>query len=273
MQIYEAISFQEVINAGGSTYPWRVMVIDEQQQIRSFLAKIFTERQLLQQHAIAKELFGNILASEFELPVPKAGLINFSEIFIKYQLNDKEKKTLQTKAKGYKFGCEWVNGMHIVDANNLKSHFKEYDLATIFAFDNFVLNLDRGGYRNKPNLLLNDDDFLLIDHEQIFHFADDVTTSYNAVITDFRNDVWQYQAEKHLLYPFLKNLTPRVKQDIFGTFWHYLKGLNVDVLDKAELFLTENDISVGNDLLIKEYMTEIKAKPDKFCDLLLQKIA
>jgi hypothetical protein len=273
LQIYEAISFQTIVDSGGSTYPWRVMVVDDKKQQREFLAKMFTERQLSQQHAIAKELFGNVLAREFDLPTPEAGLINFSEVFIEHQLGSNEKEILTQKHKGLKFGCEWVNGMPIADPNNLKSHLKEYDLATIFAFDNFVLNLDRGGFRNKPNLLINDDDFLLIDHEQIFYFSDDVDAFHNAVITDFKNDVWNYQAEKHLFYPSLKNLLPRAKKDIFDTFWHYLKDLNVNVLDETASFLTDHNISIGNYDLIKEYMIEIKAKPDKFCNLLMQKIA
>lgn len=273
MQIYEAISFQNIVDSGGSTYPWRVMVVDEKKQQREFLAKMFTERQLSQQHAIAKELFGNVLAREFDLPTPEAGLINFSDIFIEHQLNKDEKDKLLQKHKGLKFGCEWANGMQIADPNNLKSHLKEYDLATIFAFDNFVLNLDRGGYRNKPNLLINDDNFLLIDHEQLFYFSDDVNAFHNAVITDFKNDVWNYQAEKHLFYPSLKSLSSKAKIDIFDTFWHYLKDLNVNVLDETASFLTKHNISIGNYNLIKEYMIEIKSKPDKFCNLLMQKIA
>ncbi len=273
MQIYDAISFQEIVDSGGSTYPWRVMVVDEDKQLKPFLVKMFTERQLTQQHAIAKELFGNMLARQFELRVPDAGLVNFSNIFVEHQLTVNEKNILLTKHQGLKFGCEWINGMQIVDPNNLKSHLKEYDLATIFAFDNFVLNLDRGGYRNKPNLLINDDDFLLIDHEQLFYFSDDVDASDNPVITDFKNDVWNYQAEKHLFYPLLKSLPSRTKKDIFGTFWHYLKDLNVNVLDEGAAFLRQNNVSIGNYALIKDYITEIKSKPDKFCDLLTRKIA
>lgn len=273
MQIYDAISFQEIVSVGGSTYPWRVLVIDENKYIRPFLAKIFTKRQLLQQHAIAKELFGNVLAREFELNVPEAGLVNFSEPFVEYQLRQAEKDILSQRDNGLKFGCEWVNGMQIVDTNNLKSHLKDYDLATIFAFDNFVLNLDRGGYRNKPNLLVNDEHFLLIDHEQLFYFSDDVNASDNPVIADFKNNIWNYQAERHLFYPLLKSLSPRAKKDIFGTFWYYLKNLDANILDETAFFLSQHQISIGNFDLIKEYIYEIKSKPDKFCDLLIQKIA
>ncbi|MEA5402074.1 hypothetical protein VB776_04040 [Arcicella sp. DC2W] len=91
MQIYEAISFQEIVDAGGSTYPWRVLVVDEHKHIRPFLAKIFTKRQLIQQHAIAKELFGNVLAREFELNVPEAGLVNFQNCLLSINLNNQKR--------------------------------------------------------------------------------------------------------------------------------------------------------------------------------------
>jgi hypothetical protein len=273
LDVFEANSFQQIVDSGGSTYPWRVAVLDDNKHYKEFLVKLFTERQLSQQHAIAKELFGNILASQFELSVPKAGLVNFSDNFINTQLSDYEKDTLELKHKGLKFGCEWINGSYIADPNNLHTLFKDYDLATVFAFDNFVLNLDRGGFRDKPNLLLDDDDFYLIDHEQIFYFADNVDANFNPLITDFQNDIWNYQAEKHLLYPALKKLKSSSKTHIFDTFWTHLKDLNVDVLDETASFLTQNDISIGNYALIKEYLSAIKAQPDKFCKLLLQKIS
>jgi hypothetical protein len=36
-----------------------------------------------------------------------------------------------------------------------------------------IFNSDRGGYRNKPNLLVDEDGFILIDHELTLHLLDD----------------------------------------------------------------------------------------------------
>lgn len=270
MKIFEAISFQKMIDSGGSTNPWRVMVCDEEGVLKEFVVKLFTERQMEQQHPIAKEMFGNILAHEFDLPVPEAGLIHFSDVFIAH-LPEAAKQQLAKKHQGLKFGCQW-RAMSIVDPSNLKSILNDYDLATVFAFDNFVFNLDRGGYRKKPNLLINDEDFLLIDHEQIFPFADEVDSHDSKIIQNFQEGIWHYPADKHLFYPHLYKMRKNAKGDIFDTFWTYLQGLNVVALREMAHFLATQNISIGNFTLIEQYIQEVKTNPDKFCNLLTQKI-
>lgn len=270
LKIFDAVSFQKIITSGGSTNPWRVMVCDEKGVLREFVVKLFTERQMEQQHPIAKEMFGNVLAREFDLPVPEVGLVHFSNKFIEL-LPSEAKKQLDGKDSGLKFGCEW-KAMSIVDPSNLKSILKDYDLATVFAFDNFVFNLDRGGYRKKPNLLIDDEDFLLIDHEQIFPFADDVDNDNSKIIQDFQEGIWHYPAEKHLFHPHLYKMRKNAKSDIFDTFWSYLQSLNVVALREMAYFLASQNISIGNFELVEQYVQKIKANPDKFCNLLIQKI-
>lgn len=270
MKVFEAISFQKIITSGGSTNPWRIMVCDEKGILREFVVKLFTERQMKQQHPIAKEMFGNVLAREFDLPVPEAGLVHFSDDFISL-LPSEAKKQLDGKGSGFKFGCEW-RAMSIVDPTNLTSILHDYDLATVFAFDNFVFNLDRGGYRNKPNLLIDDEGFLLIDHEQIFPFADDLDNGNSKIIQDLQEGIWHYPAEKHLFYPNLYKMRKNVKGDIFDTFWSYLQGLTVVALREMAHFLTAKNISIGNFALVEQYVQKVKLNPDKFCNLLTQKI-
>lgn len=271
MKVFNAVSFQKIITSGGSTSPWRVIVCDEQGVLREFVVKLFTERQMEQQHPIAKEMFGNVLAREFDLPVPEAALVHFSNEFISL-LPEGAKKQLDGKDNGLKFGCEW-RAMTIVDPSNLKSIFNEYDVATVFAFDNFVLNPDRGGFRNKPNLLIDDEGFLLIDHEQIFPFADDIHRNGSKIIQDFQDGIWQYQAEKHLFYPYLSKLRKNSKNRIFDTFWTYLETLDVVVLKEMAHFLADKNISIGNFAFIEQYIQNVKMNPSKFCKLLTEKIA
>ncbi len=270
MQTFEAISFQRIIDSGGSTNPWRVIIGDDKGNMRDFVVKLFTERQMEQQHPIAKEMFGNLLAREFDLPIPEVALIHFSDAFITH-LPEVAKQQLVKKHQGLKFGCEW-KAMSIVDPSNLKSILKDYDLATVFAFDNFVFNLDRGGYRKKPNLLIDDEDFLLIDHEQIFPFADNLDSNDSKIIQDFQEGIWSYPADKHLFYPHLYKMRKNAKRAIFDTFWTYLQGLNVVTLREMARFLAAQNISIGNFALIEQYVQEVKANPDKFCNLLTQKI-
>lgn len=271
MQIYEAIIFDRIIESGGSTYPWIVVVVNHEQQLVKYVVKLFTERQMSQQNPIAKEVFGNVLAREFGLSVPDFSLINLGNAFCQ-TLNTDNKNILNGKHQGLKFGCEYIDSAAIVNINNQKAFWKSYDIGSIFAFDNLIGNIDRGGARNKPNLLIKNEDFILIDHEQIFTFADDENFYNDAIITDFHNGIWRYNAQQHLFFPILRSLKNDEKENIFDTFHEHLNYLDVNLLDSSVQFLTKNNLPVGNYPLIKDYLIEVKTNSGRFINLLKQSI-
>lgn len=273
MHIYDAIAFDKKIESGGSTYPWIVTVLNHKKQPIKYVVKLFTERQMVQQNPIAKEVFGNILAKEFELYVPEIALVNFGDDFCQ-TLSLENIKTLNNKHNGLKFGSEYIDSAAIVNISNQKNAFwKSYDIGSIFAFDSLIGNLDRGGARNKPNLLIKNEDFILIDHEQIFTFADDENIYNDAIITDFRKGSWRYNAQQHLFFPFLKSLKNSEKENIFDTFHEHLSHLNFNLLDNSINFLIENNLPMGNYPLIKNYLAEIKNDSGRFINLLKQSIS
>lgn len=121
-------------------------------------------------------------------------------------------------------------------------------------------------------MLIDDEDFLLIDHEQIFPFADDLDNHDSKIIQDLQEGIWHYPADKHLFYPHLYKMRKNVKSEIFDTFWTYLQGVNVVALKEMAYFLATQNIAIGNFTLIEQYIQEVKTNPDKFCNLLTQKI-
>ena len=265
MKILEAVRFESELVAGGSTRPWLVLVADSDGELSKYIVKLFTEKNNIQQKAVAKEVFGNLLAREFDLPVADFGLINFSDDFIK-TLPEEVGATLQDKDQRLKFGSSFKADMTIVDTNILRNSLKSYDIGTIFAFDNLVLNLDRGGFRNKPNLLANDKHFLLIDHEQIFPFADDA--QYDVVKLDFRSNPPYYQYQKHLLFPIIQKMRNEEKQGIFDTFHESLAKFDINCLDEAAALLRQNDIPICNLDSIKHYLSITKSNAAAFCSFL-----
>jgi len=271
LQIYEAINFDKIIESGGSTYPWLVVVIDSDMKPCKYVVKLFTERQMNQQNPIAKEIFGNILARELGLSVPEFALVNFGDSFCQ-TLESENINILNNKHRGLKFGCEYIDSAAIVNINNQKVFWKSYDIGSIFAFDNLIGNIDRGGARNKPNLLIKNEDFILIDHEQIFTFADDENFYNDTIITDFRKGIWRYNAQQHLFFSILRSLKNEEKENIFDTFHEHLNYLDVNSLNSSVQFLSKNNLSVGNYSLIKDYLTEIKTNSGKFINLLKQSI-
>ncbi len=166
-----------------------------------------------------------------------------------------------------------MEDMQIVDAARLRPHLKNYDLGTVFAFDGFVMNIDRGGFRNKPNLLVDDERFILIDHEQIFPFANDNETYNNTVIRNFEDGMSLYPFNKHLFFPFLKSLHDNEKNTTLDTFFEYLNYLNINALDEYASFLKSKNISVGNYPLLKKYMIAVKSKASVFRKILMDNIS
>lgn len=274
MTIYQAVSFDKPIRAGGSTYPWVIRVLTEGGRLVPYVVKLFTDRQIEQQHAVAKEVFANRLAREFDLPVPDCALIEFTPAFIS-SLPLEQAERLANIHNGLKFGSALAQDMAIVKPDLLPSFLKEYDLGIIFAFDNLIQNLDRGGHRDKPNLLINDNDFLLIDHEQAFPFANNANTS-NALTWSFDPAVWtsSYRAcYKHLFYPNLKNLRREAKNGLFSTFQEYLRYADITVITKTADELQRAGVSVGRVDLITDYLSQTKTQHTEFTHLLQSLIA
>jgi hypothetical protein len=84
--------------------------------------------------------------------------------------------------------------------------------------------VDRGGEHHKPNLLINDEELILIDHELCLPFINNSDRVLNYE-TNLRN----YQFNKHILIKHLKSL--RDKENIFDDFLEMLKVLNMNSLN------------------------------------------
>lgn len=215
MKIYPAISFRDTLEKGGSTQPWVVDLLTDEGIPTAFVVKMFNSKQVRQQNAIAKEVYGNILARALGLPVPDYALAKFTPDFLA-TLSDKEKERNNSCHQGLRFASKYFEGYTTFGDNLLNSKIQDYDLASVYAFDNLIWNIDRGGYRDKPNLIINDEDCLLIDHELIFPFADDPDEPNYRVIDDFKANIWSYRYEKHLFYPYLKSMRSTQKRNRFS---------------------------------------------------------
>ena len=144
-----------------------------------------------------------------------------------------DKQELEKIDNGYKF-CSEYHGQHLI-FNPLVSlsYIKDYDIENLFAFDNIIINTDRGGFRDKPNLLINDTNILLIDHEQTIPFINNLSEDPN-----YFNYLKNYPYERHILTKHLKGL--RLKNNLFTEFFEMLKVININrfnvVLDNLDKF-------------------------------------
>lgn len=131
------------------------------------------------------------------------------------------------------------------------------------------MNLDRGGYRNKPNLLVDDDGFILIDHELTFNFIDSENDlSFNKIIEVFHSNSWLSFYQKHVFFSSLKNYRG-VKKNLFDTFDESLRTINInsilELIDELERF----KVQMGNIHLLVDYLKYLKQNSNQFRNILL----
>ncbi len=269
--VLTATEFRGIVPKGGSTKPWVVEAYDTAGNTDLYVVKMFTAKQVRQQNAVAKEVFGNVLAQSFSLPVPDFAFVRFEEAFLE-TLPDEYREIEQNTHRGLRFGSRFASGYAIFDDALPATHLDPITMGSVYAFDNLVRNLDRGGFRKKPNLLIRDGDFLLIDHEQIFPFADDPEHYNDAPIRDFQAGKWAYPYQVHLFYKYLQGRSQSQKEILFRNFIEQLRVLDLFLLEEYAQYLTENNQPVGNLELILDYLAAIKDAPEPFAALLQQQL-
>ena len=271
LKVLEATSYLGPIRSGGSTKPWLVQVND-QVSLVPYVVKLFKNAYSRQAYPLAKEVYGNVLAGEFDLLVPDCALIRFGDQFIN-DLPEREALRLREIADGLKFGSVEIPDVLIMDIRQQRSLLKNYSIGTIFAFDNLVWNLDRGGARNKPNVLIDDDTLILIDHEHIFPFANDTLAPNAYVMPSFERGSWYYPYDKHLFYPLLRRMSAAEKTSVFDTFQYFLENLSLASLDAAALALSHEGVETGNYPVVRVHLLQTKARAGEFCKFITTLIA
>jgi len=205
-------------------------------------------------------VLGNVLAREFNLPVPAAAFIDLDEDFISTITDQQLLETLDSKDGRLKFGSEYKEGFlnFDVDAYTLNDVRKIIDIDSVFAFDNLIRNADRNG-KLKPNILIRSTEAYLIDHELGF---DNIGSHILSELHSYRWD--RKFSNYHIFNSFLKNSTTVQKKEYFNEFEEYLKYLNISILKTYFQQLIDNGFSNRNHKLITDYLTEIRHNSTKF---------
>lgn len=255
LPIYDAIEFKEKVTQGGSTFPWNIILLVRGQPI-PYIVKVFTKKQVEQGKSVSKEVYGNILAQQFDLLVPEACLVRFTEEFIE-SLPDEIKNDLQSKDERLKFAVRYIDSTQLYIPHKDSNTIKKEDKELIYAFDNFIFNVDRR--KLKPNILVYNKSFALIDHE--------LSLSVNSsIIEKFNENHWIYYYKRHLFYNSLKRSLNKDK--MFITFEEYLKVFSVNILDSYANQLRMVGHEDGDIEIIKEYLALIKRHRVKFVNIL-----
>jgi hypothetical protein len=250
LKILDAIQFQKVFTEGGRTKPWLIQVAVNGER-RPYVAKIFTTDEVDDENTVAREVFGSVLAGQFDLSTPDIALVRFTKSFVNTLPNEIRQQLLQ-KDDRLKFGSAYLpNTQLFVSSKKIHIADLKYNTASIYAFDTIINNKDRGLY--KPNILVSNasDDYYLIDHERAFKH---ITKLNKEVQIEEFSEVFR----EHLFYQDLKSR--KDKRDLFSNFHASLKCFNTNILDKYQDVLSVNDLGHSNFDEIKSYLVTLKKK-------------
>lgn len=259
LPIYTDISFLEIIEKGGRTRPW-VLQVDTGTTITKYVVKLFSDKEIETNHAVASEVFGNILAKEFDLSVPNAALFEFENNFI-HSLPEEPRRILDQKHPGIKFGTELIEGALAFTPSLHKYQIRKIiEIDSLFGFDHLILNPDRNNH--KPNILLTSKSAFVIDHEFAFSMNNsDKIESINSL-----QPLTRYQW--HIFYNYLKKSQSLTKDSLFNSFFENLRLLNINCLNTYAEQLIEHQQPVGEYQRLHNYLRFVKLNPEKFVRLL-----
>jgi len=247
MQELRLNNFVDIIK-GGSSKPVLINAFDENGIEKTYVMKTYKKKFVKENFSVAKEIIITFLAKEFDLPIPEYGVIKIDNKELITFYSDAEIKLLDND---YKFCTEYHEGYVIMSSLASNKLLKEYEIENLFAFDNLIMNVDRGGFRNKPNLLLNDDDMMLIDHEQTLAF---INSFENIKDVNHFNTFNNFYYQNHIFWNTLKNINNTRKVHLFEEFIEILRLLNIDklnlIFDKMDYF----GIVYGDKSLIFAYL-------------------
>jgi hypothetical protein len=269
LPVYKAIAVNQEAIHSGTTKPCLMTLADNNGNIiGDYVVKVFKPINLEQGKNTSKEVYGNILAQEFDLSVPEAVLVKVSQDIINILLDSGKYDGFNLSAGVY-FGTAYIeNALDYSSAVNPR--LEDWELETIFAFDVLILNIDR--HKGKPNLFFKDGDVQLIDHELSLNEAT-LNEPFPEMVLN-KAKYWQFVeinkpdfVRKHL---FLEELRRKNESNPinFDTFEGYLRLLDVNVLDAYESFLQIHGIQNENFYKIKQYLKGVKDNSGLFIQLL-----
>ncbi len=221
LPIYKAIEVIEIISENvGHTKPW-VVLVNTPKGLKPYVTKLYSTSQVDQTHCVSKEVICNILAGEFELKAPTCALIYIPDE-LALQLPMAAQMQYSSIDHRLKFATLMIDNVTSAIPGLPKSHYnRRISLDTLYAFDNFIRNCDRGN--PKSNLLVSSQDAFLIDHELALS-KKDIDVDIQAILLEDKFTKY------HLFYPYLEKTSRNYRQSLFDEFAFYLNSLNLNIL-------------------------------------------
>jgi len=211
-RIYPHIIEERFINS--QNQPFRIRGVDMNDGTSGYFILKPMGASRMYTGAAMKELIASLIAIEVGLNVPEPVIIEIDKNFVNLADN-KETREVLSNSIGLNFGSLYLKGLSTwTEAGFLiKNLFST--IQKVFIFDVFIENTDRT--KVKPNMLTDNEDIVILDHELAFSFID---------LLFYKNDTpW-------ILTDNDKNL---FRQHLFYDFLHGKEFVSDDFIDKFKL--------------------------------------
>lgn len=260
LPVYRAVSFDRIIDKGGRTRPWSV-IVDTGSELQPFVVKMFTYEDVLKRDPVTNEVLGNVLAQQFDLPVSNAAFIDFPSDFERHLKDPIAFESFQHMDDRLKFGTRMITGNYLFEPALKKAQVaRMIDIECLFAYDQLIRNVDRTN--GKPNLLIKGNSAFLIDHELAFDIQPDTFDKLTSL--GVGNDIFK----SHIFWRYLQRSHKITKDNFFDGFQEYLKRLNINKLRPFLNQLSSHDYDNARHDQIYEYLEVAKQNSSKFVSLL-----
>lgn len=248
----------------GSTLPLLINALNVNNKEVSYVMKTYKSNHNKTNFTIAKEIIVSELAKKFDLNVPLYGLVKIEKNLLNEHYPEEFINDLDN---GYKFCTEFVDGSVTAIHDVNKKYLDNYEYSKLFAFDQLIMNGDRGRFNNKSNLLFTDAKMILIDHELTFPFYGQLKNEAN-----YFNIFQIFYCKNHIFWNNLNNLSTQDKKYIFDEFIEILRNLNFEFLNFVFEDLDKYNIPYGDKDVILSYLYWVKTNYGKIHKILNQKI-
>ncbi len=166
---------------------------------------------------------------------------------------DPSKANILNKSIGLNFGTRVLTGFSTWPVDNYVPEAIRDTAAEVFSFDAFLQNPDRR--HNNPNLLVNGDAIMLIDHEMAFSFLMEIFPTPTPWLLERQ----QYLNE-HVFYRRLKS-----KAFEISGFIARLKALSDEVVEEA-FADAPSEWNNDNEPRIRQHLASLRDHADEFAD-------
>lgn len=222
-----------------SNYPLEIWALDENNEKNKYYFKPFRQSSV-NIYQTAKEIIACELSVLFDLPTPSYSILDISNSKLGELYTENE---LRKFYSGYKFCSKKLEQYLVFDSSVVSVGFlKDYEIINIFAFDLLIQNTDRGLRKGKPNLLINDNSLVMIDHELCLSFI----CSQPPSKLDYESYLSFYRGNEHVLYNHIRAI--KIKSHIFDNFCDLLLNLDINSLDSVFNEMDKFNIEYGDRL-------------------------